>query len=180
MKLRSTMLFLLLFSFFLAPTSPAASKSPEAVIERFVRAWNSHDEDEIASIFTEDAYLVQTVKSRIEGRENIAADFKKAFETSKKATTLVASDIVVHPIRPDVAVILFRTGFLGEEQPRAVLLVAVEQSEEWRIAALQLAKPELPHPAVRLKALKEMLDQKIITTEEYERTRKALIDGVGL
>lgn len=107
------------------------------------------------------------------------ADFGKAFEASKKETTIVASDIVAHALRPDVAVVLFRTGFIGQEQPRAVLLVVIKQSEEWRIAALQLTKPDLPHPAVRLKALKEMLDQKLIAHDEYERTRKALIDRIG-
>jgi hypothetical protein len=49
--------------------------------------------------------------------------------------------------------------------------------EEWRIAALQLTKPDLPHPTVRLKALKDMLDQKLINPQEYERKRKALVDS---
>ena len=33
-------------------------------------------------------------------------------------------------------------------------------------------------PAERLNALKELLDQKLITPEEYENKRKALIDGI--
>jgi uncharacterized protein (TIGR02246 family) len=178
-KPKAIMFLVLVSSFLFIRASPAAENSgPESVVGRFVQAWNAHDQNAIASVFAEDAYLVQNVNSRIAGRENIVADFKKAFETSKKTTVLAASDIVVHSLRPDVAVILFRTQFVGQEQPRAVLLVVMKQSEEWRVAALQITKPDLPHPAVRLKALKDMLDQKLISPQEYERKRKALIDGI--
>lgn len=159
--------------------SAAESNPPVAVVDSFVRAWNSHDTNALEQLFIEDAYLVQNVGSRIEGRSNIVADFAKAFETSKKQTTIEASDVVVRSLRPDVAAILFRTRFVGQDEPRAVIFV-VEHSENWRIAALQLTKPALPHPAVRLKALSEMLDQKLITTEEYERTRRTLLDQIAL
>lgn len=180
MKLKAIMFLALLCTSAIGYALPTVeNNTPEAVVDRFVQAWNSHDKSKFDLLFTEDAYLVQTVGSRIEGRANIVADFGKAFEASKKETTIVVSDIVAHSLRPDVAVVLFRTGFIGQEQPRAVLLVVIKQSEEWRIAALQLTKPDLPHPAVRLKALKEMFDQKLITPDEYERTRKALIDRIG-
>lgn len=179
MKLKAIVLFALLSASLSACASPAAEdKGPEAAVDRFVQAWNSHDGNKIASVFTEDGYVVYAVDLRTQGRANIATEMGQAHANWAKTTTMKASDIAVRPLGPDAAAILFRTEFVGQQQPRAVLLAVVKASGEWRIAALQLTKPDSPHPSIRLKALQDMLDKKSITPEEYERKRKALIDGI--
>ena len=81
MKRKAALFFVLLFASLLAFASPPVEiKSPEAVADRFVQAWNSHDKNEFDRLFAEDAYLVPGVDARLEGRANIVADLGKAHE----------------------------------------------------------------------------------------------------
>lgn len=132
----------------LAAATAVASEadSPEAVATGFVQAWNSHQADNFAALFTDDAAWVPVVEQRLEGRARILADLDQAHTSWAKATTLRASDIAVRPLGRDVAVVLLRAPFLDRdgapvEPGNALLLVVVRQGAHWRITAGQLTKP---------------------------------------
>jgi uncharacterized protein (TIGR02246 family) len=155
MKCKVILFAVLLFTSLLALASPPAkTHSPDAVAAGFVQAWNSHDKNEFTRLFIENAYWVPAVDVRLDGREKIVADLGKAHQTWAKETTMGASDMVVRPLRPDVAVVLFHAGFLDKDGKlmapgNALLLVVVKQAEGWRIAAGQLTKPgstNMPRP----------------------------------
>ena len=141
----------LFFVICFAASSSAQSASPEAVVDDFVKAWNSHDMKAWGRLFTDEAIWVTVAESRTAGRSSIVKDFGEAHATWAKDTAVVQSAIEVRRVSADVAVILFRAGFLDKQRKlipdsnRALLVVAVRQSDGWRIAAGQLAHPS-PRP----------------------------------
>src|SRR2546430_4165056 len=102
-----------------AITSSAQSATPEAVVEDFVKAWNSHDAKAFDRLFIDDAIWVPVAEARTEGRRDIVKDFADIHATWAKTTTVSQSAIKVQQLRPDVAVILFHAKFLenGKEVP---------------------------------------------------------------
>ena len=129
----------------LVGTSAAQSASPEALVQDFVNAWNSHDGKGFERLFIEDAIWVPVAEARTEGRKNIVKDFAEIHATWAKTTTLSQSAIKVQQLRPDVAVILFHAKFVedGKEVPgidRAMVIVAVKDSAGWKIATGQITK----------------------------------------
>ncbi len=141
----------LLFVIYFATSSSAQSASPKAIVDDFVKAWNAHDMNAWGRLFTDDAVWVTVAESRTAGRSNIVKDFGETHTTWAKNTAVVQSAIEVRKVSLDVAVILFRAGFLDKQRKlipdsnRALLVVAVKQSDGWRIAAGQLAHPS-PQP----------------------------------
>jgi uncharacterized protein (TIGR02246 family) len=137
----------------IAPLSSIAG-APEDIAEDFVRAWNSHDRQQIANLFIDTAYWVPIVGVRLDGRDAIVNDLGTAHATWARRTTMKATDVVVRQLRPDTAVVLFNAPFLDKdgtpvEPANALLIVAVERAEGWRIAVGQLTKPgqtNLPKP----------------------------------
>jgi uncharacterized protein (TIGR02246 family) len=133
-------------------SSLAQSASPKALVEDFVKAWNSHDKKAWGSLFTNDAIWVIVAEDRLEGRSNIVEDWEKAHTTWAKNTSIVQSAVEVRKVSRDAAVILFRAGFLDKQgklipdSNRAMLVVAMKQSDGWRITAGQLAHPS-PKPS---------------------------------
>ena len=121
---------------------------PESVVDRFVRAWNAHDMDAFATLFTDDASWVPVAEQRLEGRTNIVGDLRRAHESWAKVVTLaVSGKPVVRLLRPDVGVILCHLGYPGKDGKlsspgNALMIIAVRQSNEWRIAAGQITKPK--------------------------------------
>ncbi len=55
------------------------SRSPKAVVEAWVRAFNDADVDTIASLYGRDAVNHQVAESRVEGRESIRRMFEQEF-----------------------------------------------------------------------------------------------------
>ena len=122
-------------------SSSAQSSSPEALVGDFVKAWSSHDMKALDRLLTDDAIWVPVAEVIDEGRGNIVKDFSEAHTTWAKTTTVVPTSATkVRTLRPDIAVVLFHLGFLdkqGKRIPdidRAMLVVAVKQSDGWRIA----------------------------------------------
>lgn len=102
-------------------------------------------------LFIDDATWVPVAEVLDEGREKIVKDFSAAHATWAKTTTVALTTIPkVRVLKPDVAIILFHMGFVdskGNPIPnidRAIMIVAVEQSGEWKIAAGQLTKQSPP------------------------------------
>jgi uncharacterized protein (TIGR02246 family) len=125
---------------------PSIAGGPEDIATGFVEAWNSHDKAHFARLFVKDAYWVPGVGTRLDGREAIVNDLGLAHTTWAKSTTMKASDVVVRPLSPDVAVVLFNVPFLDKdgkaiEPGNALIVVTVKEPEGWRIAVGQLTKP---------------------------------------
>jgi uncharacterized protein (TIGR02246 family) len=128
-----------------AATSAAQSATPVAVVDDFLKAWNSHEAKAFDRLFTEDAIWVPVAETRVVGHSDVIKEFEHIHTTWAKKTAIIARDIKVQSVRPDVAVILFHAKFVQEakEVPaldRAVIMVAVKQADGWRIAAGQVTK----------------------------------------
>lgn len=122
--------------------------APESLAQGFVDAWNSHDGARFEKLFTQEAYWVPTVDSRLDGRDAITADLTTAHQTWAKRTTLAidSSGVATREVSPGVAVVLFHAPFRQADGSltvpgNAVLLVTVKHGDDWRIAAGQITKP---------------------------------------
>lgn len=148
LKVLVSMFFVICFTV----SSLAQSASPKVLVEDFVKAWNTHDTKAWGRLFTNDAVWVTVAENRLEGRSNIVEDWAKAHTTWAKNTSIAQSAVEVRKVSRNVAVILFRVGFLDEkgkvvpDSNRAILVVALKQSDGWRITAGQLAHPS-PQPS---------------------------------
>jgi uncharacterized protein (TIGR02246 family) len=126
-------------------SSSAQSITSEAIVDDFVKAWNSHDIKAFNRLFTEEAIWVPVAEHRAEGRDNIVKEFAEIHTTWAKDTTILQSDIKLKTLSPDVAVVLFHLKYLEQGKEvlgvdRAMLIVAVKESDGWRIAVGQITK----------------------------------------
>lgn len=124
----------------------AAPATPELAAQAFVEAWNSHEAQNFEGLFTEDAWWVPVVESRLSGRMQIVADLKQAHAIWAGRTTMALSDVVVSTLSDTSAAVLFKAGFLGKdgqrmEPPNVLLIAVVKTPDGWRIKAGQLSKP---------------------------------------
>ena len=138
-------LALLAVSALFAAKAAAQGAVPEAVVNQFVSAWNTHDVKAFDRLFTADAIWVPVAEVRVVGHTDVVKGFEQIHTTWAKNTTIIAKDIKVQLVRPDVAVILFHAKYLqdGKEVPvldRAMIFVAVKEADGWKIAAGQLTK----------------------------------------
>ncbi|WP_340648093.1 SgcJ/EcaC family oxidoreductase [Pseudoxanthomonas winnipegensis] len=130
----------------------APQPGPESLISAFVDAWNAHQAQGFERLFTEQAVWVPIAEVRDEGRAAIVQDLAAAHASWAGKTTIAPfGPSTVRIPKPGVATLFFRVKFLDAQgQPiagieRALLLVAVQTAEGWRIAAGQLTK-ESPAP----------------------------------
>jgi len=123
----------------------AQSADAKTIVDDFVKAWNTHDMKAFDRLFTNEAIWVPVAEVRDEGRINIVKDLGEAHATWAKTTTVVPSAIKIQSLRSDIAVLLFHVNFVesGKQVPgidRAMLIVAVKESDGWKIAAGQITK----------------------------------------
>ena len=135
----------LFVSMLFAATSAAQNATAVAVIEDFLKAWNSHDAKAFDRLFTEDAIWVPVAERRVVGHADVIKEFEQIHTAWAKKTAIIARDIKVQNVRPDVAVILFQAKFVQDarEAPlldRAMIMVVVKQADGWRITAGQVTK----------------------------------------
>jgi uncharacterized protein (TIGR02246 family) len=128
-----------------ASMSAAQSATPVVVVDDFLKAWNSHDAKAFDPLFTQDAIWVPVAETRAIGHADVIKQFEQIHTTWAKKTTIIARDIKVQSVRPDVAMILFHAKFVqdAKEVPvldRAMIMVAVKQADGWRVAAGQVTK----------------------------------------
>jgi len=130
----------------LAGCISAQNAGPEAVVDKFVKAWNTHDMKAFDRLFIDDAVWVTRAEIRIEGRTNIIKDFTEAHTTWASGSSIEQSDREVRVLGKDAAAIFFRAGFLDEgklvpDSKRALLIVVVRKKGVWKIAVGQLDHP---------------------------------------
>jgi uncharacterized protein (TIGR02246 family) len=135
----------LFVSVLFAGTSAPQCATPVAVVEDFLKAWNSHDAKAFDRLFTADAILVPVAERRVVGHADVIKELEQIHTTWAKKTAIIARDTKIQSVRPDVAVILFQAKFVqdAKEAPaldRAMIMVVVKQADRWRIAAGQVTK----------------------------------------
>ena len=135
----------LFVSMLFAATSAAQNATAVAVVQDFLKAWNSHDAKAFDRLFTADAIWVPVAERRVVGHADVIKEFEQIHTKWAKKTTIIARDIKVQSISPNVVVILFQAKFVqdAKEAPaldRGMIMVAVKQADGWRVAAGQVAK----------------------------------------
>ena len=124
----------------------ATQPGPEVRVDRFVRAWNTHDMQAFGNLFTDDADFVNVAARWWRGRAEIQARHEESHAKGFRTSTLASLGTSVRLLRPDMAVVHFSwelTGQVdseGKQMParRGIMqMLAVRQSDEWRIAAAQ-------------------------------------------
>jgi uncharacterized protein (TIGR02246 family) len=152
MTMRTLVCSLIILLSIVGRESTALAAAPvataDALVERFVAAWNSHDLAAFEKLFGPDVTWVATFDARNEGREAVLKDFRIAHEGWAKSSSVAASDALVTNPRPDVAIVQFNLmmtmGQGKEPLGRTLLLVATREADGWKITAGQLTKPNCP------------------------------------
>ena len=130
-----------------APSDAAAQDAVKTVVRNIVDAWNRHDMDAFANLFSEDADFVNVRGVRWIGRGEIKKAHAAAHATifSKSQLSLVG-EISVRFLKPDVAVSRSVTEVTGQIDnagntlpPRDALLTLVmaQQGVHWIIVVAQ-------------------------------------------
>jgi uncharacterized protein (TIGR02246 family) len=142
-----------------AASTPADEAEIRAVQQQQATAWNAHDIDAYAALFTEDAHVVNVLgwhwKSRAELKAKLGPGFASIFARSR----LAIGDVDVAFFAPDIAVAHVRWTMTGAASPTGAAadipqqgiqtLVMTKRDGAWRIAEFQNtnAVPERPLPA---------------------------------
>jgi len=117
-----------------------------AIAEKFIDAWNRHDMDAFASIFSADADIVNVIGQRWIGRDAIREAHAANHATIFKSSELSLQDISVRFLKSDVAVLRWTTKLSGQLDrsshvlpPRYTLLtfVMVKAGYKWFIDVAQ-------------------------------------------
>jgi uncharacterized protein (TIGR02246 family) len=121
-------------------------KAVDALLQSFADAFNARDAKKLASLFTEDADLVNIVAMRMPGRSGIEAGHARHFAGNLANSRLAFTGRTVRMLKPDVAIVhasWHRDTVAGAEGPSMppgdgiFTLVAVESGGEWRLTAAQ-------------------------------------------
>ena len=129
-----------------SPVASAAEDRPRAVVDAFIRSWNSHDMKALADLFTDDADFVTAEGKWWKGRPWIQSQLERAHAAKLKTTMMVETNTTVRHVRPDVAVLRFEwevSGEVGADGKPLITrhgilhIVAVKQAGGWRIVSAQ-------------------------------------------
>jgi uncharacterized protein (TIGR02246 family) len=121
----------------------AANESAvRALFAELLAAWGRGDGQAYGAHFTEDAPYVAFDGSVRVGRQAIAAEHQKLFDTWLKGTRLVGTIDTLHFLNPETAVVVATGATLMPGKDRPVrpsiqTLVATKQDGTWRFAAFQ-------------------------------------------
>jgi uncharacterized protein (TIGR02246 family) len=134
-----------------------AQESPEAAVKKlatdFSAAFNKHDSEAIAALFTQDGIFVPANGKIVHGRDEIRAYHQKAFEGGPKDHS--APVLEVHQLKPADAVYALGTfGFAIPKKDGDLIKIGgnwtavdVKDGDQWRIKLLFASVPPPPPPA---------------------------------
>jgi uncharacterized protein (TIGR02246 family) len=141
------------------PGQVTAGAAARAVAVGLVADWNSHDMKSFAELFAEDADFVNVIGLWWRGRPEIQKEHETLHATRMRNSNLIAAEIAVRLLRPDVAVIHVRWQLTGDTgidgvrlPPRQGVLsfVTVRTGSKWLIASAQntdvVPLPNVPPP----------------------------------
>jgi uncharacterized protein (TIGR02246 family) len=161
MKARHFGVGLLIFVVTIAtPSASAAQTRDEQAIRdvqvRQADAWNRHDANAYAKLFTEDGDVVNVVGWWWKGRSQIESRLTAGFAFVFRESTLTISDVQVRFLSPTIAVAHVLWGMTGAKTPAGIpeprqgiqLQVLKKAGDDWLIASFQNTNsvPERPFP----------------------------------
>ena len=131
----------------ITPTAPAPTAGDQAAVahipKRIIAAWESHDADAFAAVFTENATMILPGVFR-KGRDEIRAFMSNAFAGPYRGTRVTGTPVNVEFFDGEHGVLITRGGVLapGETEvapERAVTAswVVVKRDGHWQLAAYQ-------------------------------------------
>ena len=151
--------FALFYTTLLLPAAAGANgpsgdeAAVRAIVERVEAGWNAGSGEASAAPFAEDADSVVATGMRIKGRQAIADNFQRIFDTMYKGSRNELTVDSVRFLRPDVAVAHVRSHlrFTSEGKPVEVdaisTWVLTKGADGWSIAAFQNTSVRPPAPA---------------------------------
>jgi uncharacterized protein (TIGR02246 family) len=151
--MRRTLLAVFVTTLILPMPCAAQDDRPQALVDRFVRAWNAHDPKAMGELFTEEADFVNFEGVWSQGRAWIRAQLERGHITRFKGTTLVETNTRLRMVRDNVAILHFRWELSGEVDANGkaapkrhgiMLIVAVQEVHGWRILSAQDTKVAPP------------------------------------
>ena len=152
-----------LLSFVLAVTVPSAgaaqNRDEQAIRDVQVRqadAWNRHDANAYAKLFTEDGDVVNVVGWWWKGRSQIESRLAAGYAFVFRESTLSITDVQVRFLSPTIAVAHVLWTMTGARTPAGIpeprqgiqLQVLKKSGDEWLITSFQNTNsvPERPFP----------------------------------
>lgn len=115
-----------------------------AVVDRINAAWDAHDGNAFADVYTEDATMVLSGDRFLRGRETIRADLVHEFQGRHLGTRLISDVVDLRFISEETAVVITEGGVLvpGETTPAAereirATWTCAKQNGKWYLAAYQ-------------------------------------------
>lgn len=120
-------------------------------------AWNAHDANAYADLFTPDGDVVNVLGWRWEGQQEIRDKLKAAYTVVFRHSVLKIEDVQVRVLSPDIAIAHVRWTMEGAMKPPGAaaapdhgiqLQVLTKGKSGWRIASFQNTNsvPEHPFP----------------------------------
>ena len=125
------------------PAGSSDEESIRAVVTAYCDAWNRHDMDALAELFTDDAQWVNIVGMHWPGRTAIVAAHNAYHRTFFKTTEIEAAEIEIGKVAPAVAtaVVLLKVGAFtppdGIARPKSdnrLSLILARRAGRWTIA----------------------------------------------
>jgi len=127
-----------------------------AVATRQGEAWNHHDANAYAALFTEDCDVVNVVGWWWKGRAELERKLGAAFSFVFKESTLSIGEVEVRFLSPDIALAHVRWSMVGARTPSGIpepreglqTLVLTKKTGQWLISGFQNTHsvPEQPFP----------------------------------
>jgi uncharacterized protein (TIGR02246 family) len=151
--MRRTLLAILATTLILPMPGVAEDDRPQALVDRFVRAWNAHDPKAMGDLFTEEADFVNADGVWSQGRPWIRAQLERGHITKFKGTTLVETNTRLRMVKDNVALLHFQWEMSGEvdaygkpvpKRHGIMMILAVEEVHGWRILSAQDTKVPPP------------------------------------
>ena len=137
-------------AFLLTAPVMAQSSTPEGVVDKWAKVWNSHDPVEYGKLFTTDAHFIVVYDEINQGREKIVADFKLAHGGWAKMARMKPGKVSTRRLGDKAAVVYFNVLTEMTSSPqvpgqgRTVQFVVIKERSGWLISAGQLSKPNCP------------------------------------
>lgn len=129
-------------------------KAIEDIVRKMEDCWNAYDSASMASLFVEDATLIQIYGGQLDGRAAIEGSHRAIFDTIYKGSHGTITLRGIRFLGPDVAIAFtrahvkyFEAGEPREIVTRPTLILAREQGT-WRIVTFQNTRiSEMPAEA---------------------------------
>lgn len=131
---------------------PAARQVATELAARFADAWNSHDMDELASLFDDDASFVNVVGMHMRGRDQIRQAHATVHSGPYRDSHVVVEVEDARELAPDVIIAHARSELEGDERlpgevRRSILTLVIHHgNDSWGIAAAQNTFVVTPPP----------------------------------